>query len=76
MFIEEALKAFVVGRFQQVKHFVDDDIFEALAGFFSEFGVYANRASGRAATSPFGFHPLNEEAGDLNAEDRFPFGDH
>ncbi len=37
--IQKYAEAFVVGRLQQMEHFMDDDVFEALAGLFSEFGV-------------------------------------
>ena len=37
--IQKRAEAFVVGWFQQMEHFVDNDVFEALAGLFSEFGV-------------------------------------
>ena len=37
--IQKGAEAFVVGWFQQMDHFVDNDVFEALAGFFGEFGV-------------------------------------
>jgi hypothetical protein len=52
---------------EQVRHFMHDDVFEALARFLGKVGVESDAATARVATSPFGFHPLHEEACHLHA---------
>ena len=37
--IHQGLESCVVGGFQQVHELVDDDVFEALGGFFGEIGI-------------------------------------
>ena len=64
-----------MGWFQEVEHFVNDDVFEALAGFLGEVGVEANAVSTWGAAPPFRFHLLHIESRNLHADDRRPFGD-
>jgi hypothetical protein len=56
-----------------MEYFVDDDVFEALTGLFSSFCVKPDSASLRAAASPLCFHPLDEEALQIDAQNGFPF---
>ena len=65
--VHERDEAGVVGRLQQVREFVDDDIFETLAGFLGEVGVEADAVGVRIAPTPLGFHALHEDAADHDA---------
>jgi hypothetical protein len=40
------LKAFVVAGFQQVEPFVNDNVFQAFARLFGQFGIQTNLACG------------------------------
>lgn len=73
--IHQGLKPRVVMAFQQVDQFVDEDVFQALRGLFGEFGVEEEGAGGGVATTPFGFHVAEEDAGGVDAEGGFPFGE-
>ena len=66
----------VVGGLQQVNQFVDNDVFEALAGFLGEIGVEADGVGLRIAASPLGLHPPHEDPADFNTHQRFPLGNH
>jgi hypothetical protein len=46
-----------------------------ILGFFGEFGVEEEGAGGGVATAPFGFHVAEEDAGGVDAEGGFPFGE-
>ena len=49
-------EAVVVMSLEQVDHFVDDDVFEAVGGFFDEFEVEPDAAGSDVAGAPFCFH--------------------
>ena len=68
-------EATVVGGFEEVNHFVDEDVFEAFAGFFREVSVEADGPGFGGATSPFCFHALDEKAIDFDAYKGLPFGE-
>ena len=60
---------------QQVEHFVEQDVFQALARLFGEFGVEADVAGVVVAASPASFHVLYEDAVYVYAKNWFPFCD-
>ena len=41
----------IVGRFEQMHHFVDDDVLKALSGLFGQVGVQANAGGRRIAAA-------------------------
>ncbi len=59
--VHEGNEAGVVGRFEKVHEFVDDEVFEALGGLFGEVGVETDGAGVVIATAPLGFHLLDED---------------
>lgn len=67
-------KATVVGRFQQVDHFMHNDVFQAFPGFFGQLSIQADASSVRVATAPPGFHQLHKEVGHMHIQLRLPFG--
>ena len=73
--IQDREEPVVVVSFQQVGHFVDDDVFEAFRWLLGEFQIEPD-ASGRGiAGAPFGFHAFDAPVGDLDAQDRLPLLD-
>ncbi len=50
----------VVGRFKEVRHLVDDDVFEEVPWFLHQFGVEPDVAGAVLACAPLGFHALQE----------------
>ena len=68
-------EAGVVGGFEDVNQFVNDEVFEAFEGLFREVGVEAYRPCVVIAAPPLGFHALDEDSLHLHAEACFPFGD-
>lgn len=70
--IHELHEALVVGVFDEVRHLVDDDVFEAFPGLLCEIGVEANGAAPWGAAPPLGLHPLDKEVSDLYAHYRLP----
>ena len=73
--IHECDEAGVVGGFDEVEEFVDDEVFEALGGLFGEVRVEADGSGEVVAASPACFHALDEELPGLDAEAGFPLGD-
>ena len=49
-----------VRGFQQVSHFMGDNVVEALSGFFDKLRIEADGAGGVVATAPLCFHLLRE----------------
>ena len=74
MVIHEGVEALVVAGFEQVNHFVDDDVFETGWWFLGKFGVEADGVGGWGAATPFGFHVAHTEASDGDAQTRLPCG--
>ena len=70
--IHQCDEAAVVSRFQQVSHFMDDDVFEAFPWFLGQIGIEPD-ARGTTAATPFRFHPLHKEPLHLHAHERLPF---
>jgi hypothetical protein len=58
--------------FEEVGQFVDDDVFEAFWRLFGEVRIEADAGGGVAATAPFCFHALDEDAGYFPEVDRQP----
>lgn len=58
--VHEGLEAGVVGGFEQVDQFVDDDVFEALGGLFGEVGVETDVVVVNKGKKPFisGLHTI------------------
>lgn len=54
---------------------MDDDVFQAFAGFFCQVRVEADAGGMAAAAAPFGFHALEEVGGDFDFELGFPLLD-
>ena len=52
----------VMRRFEQVGHFVHQDVFQALPWFLGQLGVQSDRSRCVIATAPLGLHGLNENA--------------
>ena len=73
--IHQGHKTLIVSGFEQVSHFVNDDVLQALARLLGEFSVEADSARLAGAAAPFRFHPLNEEPIDFDMHERLPFRD-
>lgn len=58
-FVHEGDEAGVVVTFQEVGHFVDEEVLEAGGGLFGEFEVKPDAAGLDVAGSPFGLHALD-----------------
>ena len=72
--VQEISKPATVGRLQQVKQFVDQDIFQADRRLAGQFGVQADGPGAGGATAPAGLHVLDVEMADLDAQVLFPMG--
>lgn len=72
--IQEIREAATVGRLQQVKQFVDQDVFQANRRLASQFGVQADGPGTGGTTPPAGLHVLDVEVADLDAQEPFPTG--
>ena len=59
-------------RLQQVRHLVNDDVFEKVLRFLHEFCVKPDVSSAVVATSPLGFHPLQKIGRHIHFELRLP----
>jgi hypothetical protein len=69
---EESLR--VLG-FNEMDHFMHDHIFEHVAWFLDQLGVDPDRPALRVAASPFGLHPLQKVAANLDTDSCFPLAD-
>lgn len=69
-------EAAVVRRFQQVGHFMNDDVFETFSWFFCQIRVEPDACGAGATATPFGFHPLHKKPLHLHAHARLPFRDY
>ena len=69
------VEAGVVVSFEQVNHFMHDDVFEAVGRFFDEFEVEPDALLFDVAGAPFRFHVFDSPVGDFDADDGFPFLD-
>jgi hypothetical protein len=68
-------ESLVVRGFDQVDHFVDHYVFQALGRFAGQVGIEADVGGFVIAAAPLGFHALNEEAVDRYFQDGLPLGD-
>jgi hypothetical protein len=73
--VHQSDEAAVVGGFQQMNHFVSDDLFEAFPGLFCEVGVEPDGGGTVAAAAPFRFHLVHEKALDFHSHGRVPLRD-
>jgi hypothetical protein len=73
--VHQGDEAGVVSGFDQVRHFVDDDVFEAFARFLGQVRIEPDGGGAGGAATPFGFHLLNEEALHVHGHERLPFRD-
>jgi Asp-tRNA(Asn)/Glu-tRNA(Gln) amidotransferase A subunit family amidase len=62
----------VVGRFDQMQHFMHQNVFEAFVRLLRDFRVETNRSRARIAASPFRLHLLNEDAIHPQTQARLP----
>jgi hypothetical protein len=53
---------------QQMRHLMNDNVFEALLRLSGEIGIQSNRTRAVIATTPFCLHSLNEEASHRRCE--------
>lgn len=65
-------EAFAVGRLDQVRHFVDDDVFKQVFRFFHQLCIQADVTGLVIATAPLGFHTLQIVAGYFDAKFMLP----
>ena len=70
--VHQGDEASVVGRFQEVHEFVNQDVLEALWGLLGQLGVEADRVGRGVAAPPFSLHPTDEEALHLDSQSRLP----
>lgn len=70
--IHQRDEARIVGWFQQMNQFVNNEIFEALRGLLCQLRVETNCPCLVIAASPFGLHPLHEEPIGGHAHQRLP----
>ena len=60
--VKDRDEALAVRRLEQVRHFVDDDVFEEVLGLLHKLRVEADVAGAMVAASPLRLHPLEEVA--------------
>jgi len=60
--VHHSAKPIIVFAHEQVRHFMHDDVFEALAGLRCEIGVEPDAATAGIAAPPLRFQPMHEEA--------------
>ena len=75
MLVKDGGKAVIVGGFQQVGHFMDNDVLKQVLGLFYQFRVQADMPRPGVATAPFGFHALQEIGGNRDVQFRLPLAD-
>jgi hypothetical protein len=63
--IHQRHKALVVRGFEQVKHLVNQNVFEAFLRLSGEIGIQSDRTRAVIATPPLGLHPLDENPSQL-----------
>src|SRR5271165_169929 len=72
--IHDCDKLVAVGRFKQMNHLVQNDIFETLFGLLREFGIETYATGKRVAATPLSFHVLHVELPHGDVEPWFPRG--
>jgi hypothetical protein len=73
--VHQSLEAVGVLAFQEVHHLVDQDVFDAIEGFFGELKVEPDAVIFRVAAAPPGLHFLDTPVGDFDPDDGLPLGD-
>lgn len=73
--VHEGFEVVVVVSLEEVHHFVDDYVLNAVEWFFSQFQVEEDAFFFDVAGAPFGGHAADAEAGELDADFLLPFGD-
>jgi hypothetical protein len=72
--VHQGDKSTVVSRFEQVNHFMENDVFETFEGLFGKFEIEPDGFGFGAAAAPLGFHLSDPKVFYRNAEVLFPFG--
>jgi hypothetical protein len=75
VFLKDTDEAIAVRGLNEVNHLVSNDVFEQVLWLFYQLGVEADMPSSVVAAPPFGLHPLQEVAADLDLELSLPFVD-
>src|SRR4051812_7038568 len=75
MFLKDGDEAIAMRGLDEVNHLVNDDIFEQVLWFLHQLGVESNVTSPVVAASPFGFHPLQKVAANIDFELSLPLLD-
>ena len=65
MLIHQFDEPFVVGRFQQMHQFMDNDVFQTLPWLFGKVGVQKYGLGGGVAATPFGLHAAHRDTVEL-----------
>ena len=65
----------VVVALEQVNHFVDNDVLQAMNWFLDKLEIQPDATCLDVAGAPFGFHLFHAPLGYLYVDDRFPFRD-
>ena len=73
MFVHDGREPLRVVPFQQVRQFVDDDVFQTRRRFLGQFQIHPNAAGFNVAGAPLGFHFLDAKLIGTNAQDGLPF---
>ncbi len=73
--VHVAHELLVVVAFEQMHHFVDDDVLQAMHGFFDQFEVQPDTPCLAVAGAPFRFHLFHAPFVHLHTDDGFPFRD-
>ena len=75
MFTQDSKKTFAVLRVDEMDHFVDSDIFQQILRFGNQLRVEPDMSRSVIATSPLGFHSLEEVLFDADLQFWLPFAD-
>ena len=73
IFIHQGFEIVVVVLLQEVQQFMDDDVFQAIFRFLSQFQIDPDALGEDIASAPFGFHLFDRPLGDLYSDDVLPF---
>ncbi len=72
---QQRYEPLIVRRFDQMDHFMHDHIFKQVTRLLGQFRVEPNVSLTMIATTPFGFHSLQEVTIDLHADPWLPVFD-
>ena len=75
MLIKQGDEAVAVGGFDQVRHFMNDDVIQQILRFLHEFCVQTNVAIAMIARAPLCLHSLKKISVDFDVQPRLPFFD-